>query len=149
MTLAPSAANRLAIAAPIPRDAPVTIATLPDSLPIAHLVRRVGRPPRMPRGGVSVVSAARAFFFRPPGLPSSFTPARIPLPDVRHVPAPRTSRRRCRGVHPRRVRGRQPARSTDRRREAEDPRDEVQRRGRTRPRRVLPLLVHLGHRPQG
>jgi len=33
-TLAPSAASRLAMPAPIPRDAPVTSATLPASFPV-------------------------------------------------------------------------------------------------------------------
>ncbi len=52
-TAAPSAPNRLAISAPIPRLAPVTIATFPSSRPMAHS-RRPGAP-------ANVDTAASAF----------------------------------------------------------------------------------------
>src|SRR5262249_28793975 len=43
-TLAPSATKRRAVAAPIPDAAPVTIATLPSSRPMAAFWPRVDRP---------------------------------------------------------------------------------------------------------
>ena len=39
-TAAPAAPNRRAISAPIPRLAPVTIATLPSRMPMPSLLRR-------------------------------------------------------------------------------------------------------------
>src|SRR4028119_2241900 len=63
-TRAPSRANRRAIASPIPRPAPVTIATLPSSLPT--------RPPSVRAGH----AAPRA----PPGEPAGY---RLPDPTPR------------------------------------------------------------------